>query len=254
MKTTKFKRIQCIDRALDILAVIAADKPQTVNEIAGKAGLNTSTAYNIVKTLETRGFVAGGNGRYEIGHQLGLMASNWDIAACLPVLTKPILEEFSQKLGEAVCVTILRGMHAEIVNLIPGTRQVSAQFLHRDWKYPLNLGTGRLLIALGDPEEWQAHIERHLLDGPRNEGERNWDARQWHKHFEQLRHQDYVSLQIVPSDGEESIGAVAVPLRSPQGVVLAAIGSSCPQSRATHDHLLAVRKALLAAIAGNPLA
>lgn len=253
MKNTKFKRIQCIDRALDILNAVVAGNCRTVNDIASHVGLNQATVYNIVKTLESRGFIDNRNGCYGIGSNLGLLASNWDMSVNLPLLTKPILEEVSAKTGEAACVTILNGLQAEIVNLSPGIRQVSVQFLHRFWSHPLNLGTGRLLIALGNSSDWPNHIHRHLQESPRNRGECNWDYRRWEKHLNILKAQDFVILRISPELEAEEIGAVAVPLRSANGAVIGVIGSSCPLNRASDEHLLFMKDSIVLAIRHNPI-
>ena len=250
---TKFKRIQCIDRALDILNAIKDGKLTTVNAIASQVGLTASTVYNIVKTLESRGFIGNENGRYEIGAKLGLLASNWDLAGSLPTLTKPILEEINSRTGESVCVTILKGLQAEIITLMNGTRQVSVQFLHRTWNYPLNLGTGRLLVALGNPADWPLFIQKHLQDGPKNFDESDWNTQKWQNHLERLRDQDYVILRISPSDGEASIGVVAVPLRSANRSLIAAIGCSCPNKRATDKHLRFIKDAIISGIANNSI-
>ncbi len=243
-----FKRIQCLDRAIDIISAVSGGRFSSINDIAMKVGLNQSTAYNIIKTLESRGFIACENGVYGIGARLGLLASSWDLAGNLPLLSKPILEEVNAKTGEAVCVTIMNGFQAEIVNLMPGRHQVSVQFLHRMWDYPLNLGTGRLLIALQDPSEWRKHIERHLNEAPRNWAERDWDYRSWEFHLSELRAQDFVILHIKPDSNSEEIGAVATPLRMEDGRVLAVIGSSCPYSRADSTHLVSIKDAIVAAI------
>jgi len=254
MKDTKFKRIQCLDRALDILNAVATGHCRTVNEIASLVGLNQSTVYNIVKTLEARRFIDCQDGSYAIGSSLGLMANSWDLAGNIPHLAKPILEEVAEKTGEGVCVTMLAGLHAEIINMLPGARQVSVQFVHRTWRYPLNLGTGRLLVALGNPADWERHIQRHLKDAPKNLGERGWDQGRWERHFEELRRQGFVILRI--SSGEqdgEDIGAVAAPLRSRSGALVGVLGSSCPAERASEKHLASMKDSIVAAIAKNPL-
>jgi DNA-binding IclR family transcriptional regulator len=248
-----FKRIQCLDRAIDILAVIADEHPATVQDIALRVGLNPSTAYNIVKTLESRGLISNDAGRYAVGATLGLMASSWDVSGSLPMLTRPIFELYRSTVGEAACLATLRGQHAELLNLVDHAGQVGLQFVHRTWNYPLNLGVGRLLVALGDPADYPHHIERQLRDGPRNQGEKDWDFPRWLAHLESLRDQDSVILRIVPGDGADPIGVVAIPLRTTRGALLGAIGSSCQLDRASDGHLLEMRTALAEAIAKHPI-
>lgn len=250
----KFKRIQCIDRALDIMNVIGNGKCHTVNEIALKVSLNQFTVYNIVKTLEARGFITNSSGVYLIGPALGLLASDSDVKSNLPLLSKPILEEVNEKTGESVCLTIMDGFQAEIVNLMHGIRQVSVQFLHRTWNYPLNLATGRLLIALSNPADWPLHIERHLSGTSKNLDEQNWNYQNWQAHLDTLRNQDYSMLKLSPPDHEaEFIGAVAAPLRNTGGILVGVIGSSCPLNRATDEHLLFMKNCIASAIASHKL-
>ncbi len=253
MKETKFKRIQCVDRAIDILDAVGRGGCRTINDIAGRVRLNPATVYNIVKTLAVRGFINEASGDYAIGSKLGLMASRWDVTKELPLLAAPIIEEINRMTGEAVCVTIMAGMRAEIVNLMPGSRQVSVQFLHRAWKYPLNLGTGRLLVALGDKDDWERFIEKHIEGGPKNLSEKKWDGKTWRMQLDKIRSQGHVIVRIVPEGEDEEIGAVACPLRAPNGALVAAIGCSCPISRATDAHLAFIKETIYAAIAENPL-
>ena len=249
----KFKRIQCIDRALDILDAVSNGKCRTISEIGACVGLNQATAYNIVKTLDARGFICCPEGVYKLGPKLGLLASNWSLADSLPLLTRPILEEVIAKTGEPVCVTVMNGLQAEIINLMQGIRQVSVQFLHRTWNYPLNLATGRLLVALGKESEWPLHIKRQLQCELKNKAECDWDSQRWQSELEKLRIQDFVILKIAPETEAEEIGAVAVPIRNASGIVVGVIGSSCPLNRATTEHLKAMKDAITVAIASNPL-
>ena len=59
--------VQAVDRALDLLAAVAASQdPPTVAELAGRCGINRSTAWRLLATLESHGMVeraSGGNGR-----------------------------------------------------------------------------------------------------------------------------------------------------------------------------------------------
>ena len=253
MKEVKFKRIQCVDRAVDILNAVSTGNCHTINDIAKSVSLKSATVYNIVKTLASRGLIIDGHGSYEIGPKLCLLASSWDIVKSLPLLAQPILDEVNKKTEEAVCVAILVGTRAEIVNLMPGMRQVSAQFLHRIWNYPLNLGTGRLLIAMGNEADWPLHIEKQLQEGPKNRDERDWRVDKWRRHLEEIRRQGYVILRINPEQEGEELGAVAVPLRSTNNSIIAAIGCSCPISRATDAHLAFIKDTIFTALKNHPI-
>ena len=71
-------RIQSIDRAVELLeAIAAAPEPQTAPALADRAGLNRSTAWRILATLEHHGLVErdpAGN-RYGLGFALLRLAA-----------------------------------------------------------------------------------------------------------------------------------------------------------------------------------
>ena len=152
MDQPKFKRIQCIDRALDILQIVASGNSRTIAELAAAAGLNNATAYNIVKTLMARGFITGNNGFYQIGSTLGLMAQKWDVRTELPQLVRPMLLEIARRLhNDHVSVSMQSGGRVETAMLMPDSPgKYNSQFLRRVWDDPLFTASGRVLTAFHD--------------------------------------------------------------------------------------------------------
>src|SRR5918998_6274478 len=63
--------IRAVDRAVSVLgAIAAADRPRTLTEIAGDAGLSVPTTFRFLRTLQASGLVMaqpGGDGRYTLG-------------------------------------------------------------------------------------------------------------------------------------------------------------------------------------------
>lgn len=54
-----FKRVGAVDSAVSILRHLAdTDRPRTLTQIARELGLNPSTCFNILRTLESRGLIA----------------------------------------------------------------------------------------------------------------------------------------------------------------------------------------------------
>ena len=249
----KFKRIQCLDRALDIITLTSEARGLTMNELAEKMGMKVSTVYNIVKTLSSRGFLANKGGKFEIGPVLGLTASQWDVENALPHLVEPILEEIRDVTGDAACVTVpLSGNQAEIITLQGGDRDVSSRYAHSTWKYPLYIATGRVLVAFGPGEQWNDIIDNQLKNGPVADAEKDWSYDRWYEHLLRIRDDGYV---IIPArrKKEGRVSAVGVPIFNPAGNLLAAIGASSRIGRATPEHLEEMKNVVLAAIRHNPL-
>ncbi len=249
---SKFKRIQCIDRALDIIEAAASGEYRTVSELAEAVKLNGATAYNIVKTLMARDFLIEKNGTYQIGHKLGLMAQKWDIASGLPTLVRPLLAEIGRILGnEHVSVAMRSGGGIETVMLMPDTpEKYHNQFLYRDWDDPLILAAGRVIVAFEEEKDWMKTIENHLNKGCMNLLEKEWNHYNFYKHLEEIRSCGGVTLRIQNPSGN-TFGAAAAPIFSPAGVLLGAIGASCLAEEATGEHLGEMLNIIKDTIANN---
>ena len=62
--------VQSVDRALELLAAVASsDHPPTVAQLSAVCGLNRSTAWRLLATLETHGMVERQpSGGYRVGY------------------------------------------------------------------------------------------------------------------------------------------------------------------------------------------
>jgi DNA-binding IclR family transcriptional regulator len=250
----KFKRIQCLDRALDVITLLSETHGLSMNEIAQKMNLKVGTVYNIVQTLTSRGFLSNVNRRFEIGPSLGLAASRWDIEGALPHLVAPILSEINEKTGDLSCVTIpVNGHQAEIITPQKNSSDVSMRFTHTTWRYPLYIATGRILVAFGSNEVWDEIINEQLASGPVASAEKGWTHADWYEHLLKIREDGYVIITPRrPSEG--GVSGVAVPFFNPAGNLLASIGASTRKSSSQLDqHLHSMKESVAAAISNNPL-
>lgn len=243
----KFKRIQCLDRALDIVALVSGSKHGlTMNEIAQNAGLKQATAYNIVKTLSSRGFLENNNGRYCIGASLGMAASRWDIEASLPRMLESLLKEIQVETGDTVCVAVMRKRKTEIISYHEGNHNINVRFIHTEWNYPLHIASGRILVAFGEQDLWDEFISDYLKSGSVAEPEKDWDKARWREHLFQIRQSGY---SIIYRDSViYRTSAAAAPLFSPAGNLIAAVAVSCPPEKGSDEHLEKMKNSILKAI------
>ena len=109
--TTKTRSgIQSLERAAALLDAVAAAGPNgiTAARLAERTGLNGSTTFHLVRTLESLGFVVRpeDSKRYLIGSRLfGLAAGAMGETALLTHGT-PILEQLSRETGEAAHLAV----------------------------------------------------------------------------------------------------------------------------------------------------
>jgi len=252
----KFKRIQCLDRAMDIVSLVCrSSSGMTMKEIALGMDMKVGTVYNIVKTLSSRGFLSNANGSYTVGASLGLMASKWDVQQSLPVLVQPIINEIAMRTGDLCSLVIMQGGKVEIISNNLGDSNpefTQYDYQYTFWNYPLYLATGRTLLAFGDEQEWLPEIKKHLDTGPIPDDEKNWDFQRWNEMLMQVRANGYshITPRLPIHGAKQSFG---FPLFNPLGRVIAAIGVTCEKEHCSEEHFDLVREAGLEVIKANPL-
>src|SRR3954452_15132520 len=102
--------VQAVDRAALLLkAVAAGPEPATVWELAERCGLNRSTAWRLLSTLERHGLVERDPlpSRYQPGYAAIQLASSTDLDA-LARRVRPILGRLASSTGEIVTLAAAR--------------------------------------------------------------------------------------------------------------------------------------------------
>jgi DNA-binding IclR family transcriptional regulator len=102
--------VQSVDRALRLLkAVAASPAPSSAQELAQRCGVNRSTAWRLLATLESHGLVERdpASGRYAIGYASFQLATAEDHDALARRL-RPLLERTAESTGEIVTLAIAK--------------------------------------------------------------------------------------------------------------------------------------------------
>ena len=106
------RTIQSIERALDLLDILAAaDGERALGEIAAKAGLNSSTCHHLLATLVKRGYV-GRNPRtrsYFLGERITELSNRRLKQFNLIDIAMTELRQLNDTTGESVQLAALRG-------------------------------------------------------------------------------------------------------------------------------------------------
>jgi IclR family acetate operon transcriptional repressor len=102
---------QTVFKSLDVLDCLAtAKRPMSAPEIAKMCGLSRPTAYRLLTTLLTRGYVmVDENHNYSLGTKLLALARVVLDTMNLPKLAEPYLHELSQLSEETAFLSILDG-------------------------------------------------------------------------------------------------------------------------------------------------
>jgi DNA-binding IclR family transcriptional regulator len=152
--------VQSVQRAAALLDAIAGSpEPRTAPELADLCGLNRSTAWRILATLEEEGLVDREAGRYSIGHAVARLAAA--ATEALPRVARPHLEELSNRTGETVSLAVPRRLRLVYVDQVQASHVMAANWLGR--AVPLHAtSTGKALLAFLPPEELDTTLTQSL--------------------------------------------------------------------------------------------
>jgi len=205
-----------------LLAVLAAFDDEHrhlgLTDIAQRAGLPLATAHRLIGELEGwHGLVRREDGRYEIGRRLwdlGLLAS---VQRDLRDVALPYLQDLHAATGETVHIAIREHNRALYIEMI--ARRNSAQVISRTGSLlPLHTtAVGKVLLAHAGPEVLRAATARLERVTPYSITEPGRLLRD----LTEVRRRGYARTAEEMTYGAYSL---AVPVGSPAGKVIAALG------------------------------
>lgn len=237
--------IQSVDRAIDVLELLARDGEGSVTDIAASLRVHKSTAFRLLAVLEARGLVeqVSERGRYRLGYRIARLAAAATVNLDLVEQSRPIMRRLAAEAGETVNVARLQSDAAVNIDQARGPAAVATH----NWigqPTPLHAtSSGKVLLAHADPAERERLLARPLA---RFTPATITDP-------EVLRRQ----LGRVAADGwastveelEAGLNAVAAPIRGHDGSVLAALSVSGPSYRLTPEQMVATARAVVVAAA-----
>ncbi|MGO9884563.1 MAG: IclR family transcriptional regulator [Solirubrobacteraceae bacterium] len=157
------RRIQAVDRAAALLKAAAeAPKPQTLAELADATGLNRSTAWRLLLTLEHHGLVDRDpdGGRYVLGHQIARLAMR-DGSRALVRRMRPALTDLAAESGMAAILTLPTPTEPVTVDQVDPPGRPEPNMV--GWGLPLHAtASGKLWLASLDEREREELLKQPL--------------------------------------------------------------------------------------------
>ena len=147
-----------LERAVDLLARLAEDSDElTVAELAGAAGMPTSTAYRLLAELELHGLVQRGADRtVALGARLVALGRTAE-AGLRERLVAPatrVMNALGGELGETVILTVPCGLEAIVLHAVETDLHPVRLSYPRFRRAPIHRGaSGKVLAAYLDPPE-----------------------------------------------------------------------------------------------------
>jgi DNA-binding IclR family transcriptional regulator len=146
--------VQSVERAVALLkAAAAAPHPASVWELARTCGVNRSTAWRLLATLEAQGLVERDpvTQRYSLGYAILQMAAGGDHDA-LVRRARPVVERLATTTGETASLAVAKRFELVYVDQVEAPTVMSPNWLGRP--APLHAtSSGKAFLAWLPPEE-----------------------------------------------------------------------------------------------------
>ncbi|MEV5729472.1 IclR family transcriptional regulator [Streptomyces pharetrae] len=235
--------VQSVDRAVNVLEILARSGEAGVTEIADELGVHKSTAFRLLGVLENRGLVAQAKdrGKYYLGAGVLRLAGAAAVRLDISQEGVPVCRELADELGETVNIAVLDDDAAVNIMQARGTASVTAQnWLGR--RTPLHAtSSGKVLLAHMPPTLREGLLARSL---PRFTERTITAASMLRGELEAVVARGYGTTV---EELELGLAAVAAPIRAHDGEVIAAISVSGPVYRLNPDRLPELARRTVAA-------
>jgi IclR family KDG regulon transcriptional repressor len=223
LKEDKKSTVRAVERALEILLCFVHQSQLGMMEIAERTGLNKSTVFRLLATLESKGFVKRDprTEKYELGFRI------WELAASLnpsddpAVLFLPEMERLRDELDETVSLYIRDGLERIRIQAVE-SRQAIRRVAPVGARMPLSVGASSKVLVAYSEESLLAEV-MEKADWPENVSREAFRSQ-----LERIREDGYA---ISVEEREAGTAAVAVPVFSRSGRLVAALAVSGPVLR-----------------------
>jgi DNA-binding IclR family transcriptional regulator len=206
------QRIQAVDRAIALLkAVAASSTPPTALELARACGMNRSTAWRLLRTLEHHGLLDRDpiTQRYTVGYgAISVAAAVTDDALVRRV--RPLLEDLAAQTGESVTLAVAKRFNLVYVDQVDPPNVMVPSWLEKPLPLHATSG-GKAFLAWLRPDERDAILPKEL---PRYTTRTVTERGQLGREFDEIRRIGYALC--VREYEEFSSGASAAVLNSRQ--------------------------------------
>lgn len=232
--------LQSVQNALRILRMLHQRPGLRVTGIATELGMGKSTAYRLLATLESEGFIQ--KNRLDSSYRAGRVLIDIGIAAVgdLDVRRKAraFMEELADQTGETVNLFLLEGSNARVVDGVEGSRAVRVTSRVGILLPAHVTAGGKALLAAHSFAELRALFPDGLpsLTSSTNT---NWDR--FEAEIDQIRRQGYATNT---GESDEDVCGVAVPVLDRTRRLVAALAVATPRQRMTEERIAVLAKQL----------
>jgi IclR family transcriptional regulator, KDG regulon repressor len=225
--------IRVLERALQILTVLADAKTCSINELSTRLNLSNSTTYRLLVTLINYGYVKHekGSGEFQLGLSCIKLARSFYSSNSLREQALPDLVSLRDLTKETVHLGILENWTVVYLDKLQGLMPIGIMSSSIGGISPSYCtGLGKILLAYQNLDEVAIHFSSNELKPYTEKTITEVD-----KLLETLREVRNCGYALDNGDHENEVGCIAAPLSNAKGEVIAAISVSGPVHRIFHE-------------------
>ncbi|WP_420718671.1 IclR family transcriptional regulator [Streptomyces sp. NRRL S-813] len=226
--------VQSVDRAVSVLEILAQRGEAGVSEVAAEIDVHKSTAFRLLGALEARGLVeqATERGKYRLGFGIVRLAGAVTGRLDITQQGREVCERLSEEIGETVNIAVLQEHYAVNLYQVRGPGAVGTH----NWVGQLTpvhaTSSGKILLAHLRAEERDEVLAASGLQ--KHTPHTLTSRRKLEKDLAEARERGYA---VTLEELEIGLHAMAAPIRSHHGEVVAALSSSGPAYRFTEERI-----------------
>lgn len=222
--------IHSVIKAMEVLdCLAAANGPLSAPEVGRRCGLSRPTAYRLLITMATRGYIATTEeGTYHLGPRVLSLGQSLLDSLDLLELSKPEIHELNQAADETTLLAILDQTEILYVYTVESSQPVRT-YSKAGKRNPLYCtGLGKAVLAFLPAEKRNALLDQMTL-APRT-AKSIVDKTALVEHLKQVQAQGFAIDDLECEDGVRCVGA---PIFDYKGEAFAAVSVSGPAYRVT---------------------
>ncbi|MGI8577104.1 MAG: IclR family transcriptional regulator [Nocardioidaceae bacterium] len=234
--------VQSVDRAVNILEILARSGEAGVTDLARELGVHKSTAFRLVSALELRDLVEQnhGRGKYRLGTGILRLAAATTSRLDLVQESRAISRQLAQHTGETVNIAVLSDGAALYMDQVAG----SSALQPHNWvgqRIPLHAtSNGKILLSSLEPAEMVRQLPALRTYTANTISTLEGLARE----VDDVRRKGFA---IAIDELEIGLTAVAAPIRNNHGEVLASMSVSGPTFRLDARRVPQIAESVMAA-------
>jgi IclR family KDG regulon transcriptional repressor len=158
-------RIRVLDRAFSLLAIVSEGVPRTLVELSAEAGLNTTTTFRLLASLQSHNYVSRNQqtGQYSLGLACLELAHAF-LGTSVRVLALPHLLALREETRETVHLAVLDRMEVVYVDKLDALHAIGLMSSQVGGRKPAYCtGVGKALLAYADPTAVREYYAQHGL-------------------------------------------------------------------------------------------